>query len=111
MIAQDVVEFVVKVGVSLCLFGHDLGSWFRGTILPDAAEDVSEDEGRSLVRSFDDDMPRPSAVWMPMTRKRIGLRDVFTCTWFMFGLYDALLLLASWHKRSHRLRTWLVLAC
>ena len=49
MVAQDVVEFVVKVGVSLCLFGHDLGSWFRGTILPDTAEDVSEDEGRSLV--------------------------------------------------------------
>ena len=40
---------------------------------------------------------------MPMTRKRIGLEDVFTYTWFMFEFYDALPLLASWHKRSQLL--------
>ena len=46
MIAQDVVEFVD----SPCLFGHDLGSWFRGTIVPpDTSEDVSEDQGRLFV--------------------------------------------------------------
>ncbi len=49
IIVQDVVKVVVKVGISPCLFGHDLGSWFRGTIVPDTSENVSEDKGRSLV--------------------------------------------------------------
>ena len=37
---------------------------------------------------------------MPMRPKRIGLEDVFTYTWFMFGLHDALPLLGCFMAQT-----------